>query len=71
MNYHFFLFTNLVREYYPSYYQLEYDLLFEKLTSDFKHFEKSVYNSPLEGLYECICKYLDNNPYRYTKEEEQ
>lgn len=68
MDYDFFLFTNLVRTYYPSYCDLDYESLFEKLKKDYSHYKKSPYYSYSDGVMECIGKYLDANPYRYTEE---
>jgi len=60
MNYSFFLFSKLYSVFFYEDDDLEYDLLFEKLTSLYEDYQASPYNDPEQDEYSCIRYYFLN-----------
>ena len=64
IGYDTYLFSCLLKHYNTTFEQLPYDEQFELLTELYGRFEKSEYNNPNKGLYECIVDYLSDGNYK-------
>jgi hypothetical protein len=62
MNYDSYLFTCLLKEFDKDYKNRPYDEQYDIGMTLYKEFEKSAYNDPSKGVYECIIKYLNARP---------
>ncbi len=59
-DYDFFLFTQLCMLNNPLLAELEYDLMFGRIITDYEKFLLSDSNDDNKGLYECIIHYFIN-----------
>jgi hypothetical protein len=58
MNYNYYLFSCLLKEYDKDFEQMEYDLQFKKIPKLYEEFFISDFNDTNKSEYECIVDYL-------------
>lgn len=69
MDYPFFLFSKLYDNFFYEDDELEYDLLFEKLTALYEDYRSSPYNDPNQDGYSCIRYYFLNRQIQLGNEK--
>lgn len=64
IGYDTYLFSCLLKVYNTDFREMDIDEQFELLPELYGRFDKSEYNNPNKGLYECINEYLSNGNYK-------
>jgi hypothetical protein len=58
MNYNYYLFSCLLKEYDKDFEQMEYDLQFKKIPKLYEEFFISDFNDTNKSEYDCMVNYL-------------
>lgn len=69
MEYSFFLFSKLYELYFPEDNELEYDLLFDRLTILYQDYYTNSYNDVFRSEYSCMRDYLSNRQIKLQNEQ--